>query len=186
MDRRESAAELRASIDAEMALFRRDAEKSSQGEPQSVDAKRRRLSNEMVEDLADRWEKVIALMKDGGASAAVLDEARARSSEDIAWLMAERKRREAPAGDEGMRGLQQDFRGPVLSGAVMAHGAAEEPEQRGRFHETARRANRKSSLVRCSCRYATCPNCARKRLRSGSGNPAGLPANARRLRGSPS
>lgn len=129
MDRLESAAELRASIDAEMALFRRDAEKSSQGEPQSADAKRRRLSNEMVEDLAGRWEKVIALMKDGGAHAAMLDEARARSSEDIAWLMAERKRREAPAGDEGTRGLNRGMAAPVLAGAVIAQGAADEPER---------------------------------------------------------
>ncbi|MEO4002143.1 hypothetical protein [Mesorhizobium sp. CAU 1732] len=119
MDRLESAAELRASIDAEMAMFRRDAEKSSQGEPQSADAKRRRLSNEMVEDIAGRWEKVLALMKESGASAAMLDEARARSSEDIAWLMAERKRREAPAGDEGTRGLDRGVTGLVLAGALL-------------------------------------------------------------------
>lgn len=128
MDKLESASELRASIKAEMAMFRRDADRSSQGEGQSEEAKRRRLSNELVEDLACRWEKVIALMKEGGASAAMLDEARAQSSADLAWLMAERKRREAPAGDEGTRGLQRGMGGPLISGAMIAHGAADEPE----------------------------------------------------------
>lgn len=129
MDKLESASELRASIEVEMAMFRRDAERSSLGETQSEDAKRR-LSNEVIEDLAGRWEKVIALMKEGGASAAMLDEARAQSSADLAWLMAERKRREAPAGDEGTRGLERSRGGPLMSGGVIAHGAADEHERR--------------------------------------------------------
>lgn len=127
MDKLESASELRASIEAEMAMFRRDADRSSHVEGQSEEAKRRRLSNEMVEDLAGQWEKVIALMKEGGASAAMLDEAKAQSSADLAWLMAERKRREAQAGDEGIRGMQRSMGGPLISGAAITHGAADEP-----------------------------------------------------------
>lgn len=131
MDKLESTSELRASIEIEMAMFKRDADRPSQGEGQSEEAKRRRLSNEIVEDLAGRWEKVIALMKEGGATAAMLDEAMAQSSADLALLMAERKRREAPTGDEGTRGLQRSMGGPLISGTVLAHGAADEPE-RGR------------------------------------------------------
>lgn len=128
MDRLESAAELRASIETEMAMFRRDAEKASHGETHFENAKRR-LSNKMVDRFAGHWEKVIDLMKEGGASAAMLDEARAQSSADLAWLMAERKRREAPAGDEGTRGPNRGMAAPVLAGAVIAQGAADEPER---------------------------------------------------------
>lgn len=129
MDKLESASELRASIEVEMAMFRRDTDRSSQGEGHLEEAKCR-LSSEMVEDLAGRWEKVIALMKEGGATAAMLDEARAQSSADLAWLIAERKRQEAAVGDEGTRGLQRTMAGPLISGAVIAHGAADEHERR--------------------------------------------------------
>lgn len=131
MDKLEAASELRASIEVEMAMFRQDANRSSQDETQAEEGKRCHLSSEMVEDLAGRWEKVIALMKEGGATAAMLDEARAQSGADLAWLMAERKRREAPAGDEGTRGLQRSMGGPLISGTVITHGVADELE-RGR------------------------------------------------------
>ena len=73
MDQLKSAAEMRGSIEAEMAICRRDIPSPSREEGRSEEANRRRLSRETVEDIAGRWEKVIALMKESGASAAMLD-----------------------------------------------------------------------------------------------------------------